>query len=173
MSSPRITRVADGSPVLIRPIEPRDRSLLVDGLARLSTRSRRQRFLAQRDAFTSRELDYLVDVDHHDHEALVALDVATGDLIGVARYVRLERRRAELALTVVDAWQGRGVGAALLDRLALHARRAGIRSFESLTLAGNGAAIRALQRLGRTRRVAMGPHERLGPGGPPGRGRGP
>src|SRR3954470_1476559 len=101
-SSPRITDLADGSRIVMRPIEPGDRPLLVDGLARLSERSRRQRFLGPRDTFTSGELDYLVDVDHHDHEALVALDLSTGALVGVARYVRLEARRAELALTVAD-----------------------------------------------------------------------
>src|SRR3954471_22817806 len=129
MSSPGTPRV------VVRAIEPGDRARLVDGLRRLSPRSRRQRFLAQRDDFTSGELDYLVDVDHHDHEALVALDLSTGALVGVARYVRLEGGRGALALAVADAWQGRGVGAALLGRLAAHARRAGIRSFESLTLA--------------------------------------
>ena len=58
--------------MVVRAIEPDDRALLVDGLRRLSPQSRRQRFLALRDHFTDDELDYLVDVDHHDHEALGA-----------------------------------------------------------------------------------------------------
>ena len=147
--------------MVVRAIEPDDRALLVDGLRRLSPQSRRQRFLALRDHFTDDELDYLVDVDHHDHEALVALDPATGALVGVARYVRLEPARAEVAVAVVDAWQGRGVGTLLLTRLARRARRAGIRSFESITLADNDAALRSLRRLGPTRCISMGPHVRL------------
>ena len=147
--------------MVVRAIEPGDRARLADGLRRLSPRSRRQRFLAQRDHFTDDELDYLVDVDHHDHEALVALDPGTGDLVGVARYVRLEPARAEVAVAVVDAWQGRGVGSLLLTRLARRARRAGIRWFESLTLADNDAALRSLRRVGPTHCVALGPHVRL------------
>jgi GNAT superfamily N-acetyltransferase len=68
-------------------------------------------------------------VDHHDHEAIIALDPLTGEGVGVARYVRAgaDPEVAEVAVTVVDDWQGRGLGRALLERLAARARREGVR----------------------------------------------
>jgi hypothetical protein len=68
----------DGSAVLIRPVRSADAPLLADGLARLSDRSRRLRFLSPKRALSLAELGYFTDVDHHDHEALGALDHADG-----------------------------------------------------------------------------------------------
>ena len=78
----------DGSAVLIRPVRRADAALLADGFARLSTRSRRLRFLSPKRELSSAELGYFTDVDHHDHEALGALDHADGRGVGIARYVR-------------------------------------------------------------------------------------
>lgn len=97
------------------------------------------------------ELRYLTDVDHRDHEALGAADPATGAGVGVARYIREPGGdSAEVAVTIDDAWQGCGVGTALLTRLADRARAAGIPRFTGLILAEN-APMRALMRkLGET-----------------------
>ena len=77
------------------------------------------------------QLDYLVDVDHHDHEAIVAVDPISGEGLAVARYIRSneDAEVAEVAVTVADDWQGRGLGRALLDRLSYRARREGVRRF--------------------------------------------
>lgn len=77
----------DGSAVLIRPVQPSDAPLLVDGFARLSAHSRQMRFLRRKDELSAAELRYFTDVDHHDHEALGALDPG-GRGVGIARYVR-------------------------------------------------------------------------------------
>lgn len=156
MLFPATIVLADGSGVLVRPIRPEDRARLREGLARLSPASRYSRFLAVREGFTEGELDYLVYVDHHDHEALLAFDAATGEGVGIARYVRTGARTAEPAVTVVDDWQGRGLGNRLAHLLALRARQAGVRSFVALTLATNQAAIHMLERLGRTRQSPAG-----------------
>jgi RimJ/RimL family protein N-acetyltransferase len=161
MFRPITILLADGSAVLVRPISRADRTRLQEALARLSPASRYRRFLTERDDFSERELDYLTDVDHHDHEALVALDAATGEAVGVARYIRTGSRTAEVAVTVADAWQGRGLGSRLTHLLALRARQVGIRSFTALTLATNREAIRLLEQLGRTRRFPAGPYVQL------------
>jgi len=131
----------DGSKVLIRQVQPADAALLADGFARLSPQSRRMRFLARKDQLSAAELRYLTDIDHHDHEALGALDQADGRGVGVARYVRDagDPRAAEIAVTIVDDWQGRGLGTELLTRLSGRARSEGIHRFTALVADDNTA----------------------------------
>ena len=131
----------DGSAVLIRPVQSADAPLLADGFARLSARSRQMRFLTRKKELSPAELRYLTDVDHHDHEALGALDHADGRGVGIARYVRdaADPRAAEIAVTIVDDWQGRGLGTELLSRLTDRARQEGIRRFTALVSADNVA----------------------------------
>ncbi|MGZ4191505.1 MAG: N-acetyltransferase family protein [Solirubrobacteraceae bacterium] len=128
----------DGSPVRIRPGHSSDRQLLVQGFARLSPESRYRRFLAATPELSGSMLDYLTAVDHHDHEAIVALD-ESGEGIGVARYVRHADRphAAEAAVTVIDDWQGRGLGTVLLEVLSARAREEGITTLTALMLATN------------------------------------
>src|SRR3954464_6303165 len=92
--------------VRIRPIRIEDQALLSDGFARLSAQSRRLRFFVSKKRLTSAELRYLTDVDHHNHEALVAVRRFGGRGIAVARFIRDPRDRdaAELAVTVADEW---------------------------------------------------------------------
>ena len=139
-----------GAPLAIRPIEPADRRHLEQGLERLSPRSRYLRFLAPTDELSDRQLTYLTTPDHRRHEALIAADPATGDGVGVARYVVVagEPPTAEIAVTVADAWQGRGVGSALLRRLAARARDNGIVRFSGLILAENEPMLRLMAALG-------------------------
>lgn len=146
----------DGSRVVIRPIEPDDRTALVEGFGRLSPESRYRRFFAPVSHLTERDLDHLTRVDHHDHEALVAVEEETGEGVGVARYVRTGPDVAEPAIVVVDDWQGRGAGSRLLDALVERARAEGIRRFEAPVLACNAQAIHLLEGLGQTTRRQLG-----------------
>jgi RimJ/RimL family protein N-acetyltransferase len=134
-------RLRDGSRVHIRPVRSSDASLLADGFSRLSAQSRQQRFLTPKQRLSSAELRYLTHVDHYDHEAIGALDRA-GRGVGIARYIRSrhDRRSAEIAVTVVDAWQGRGLGTELTRQLANRAIQAGISSFTALVTPENAAA---------------------------------
>jgi len=131
----------NGSKVVIRQVLPADAPLLADGFARLSDKSRRMRFLARKDQLSAAELRYFTDVDHHDHEALGALDQADGRGVGVARYIRdaEDPDAAEIAVTIVDDWQGRGLGTELLARLSGRARAEGIRRFTALVADDNTA----------------------------------
>jgi RimJ/RimL family protein N-acetyltransferase len=137
----------DGSAVLIRPVRRADAALLADGFARLSTRSRRLRFLSPKKELSSAELGYFTDVDHHDHEALGALDHADGRGVGIARYIRdaADPQAAEIAVTVIDDWQGRGLGTELVAQLSQRARSEGIRRFTALVAADNPAMARLLR----------------------------
>lgn len=139
----------DGSPVLIRQVRPTDASLLAQGFTRLSPHSRRMRFLTAKTHLSPTELRYLTHVDHHDHEALGALSVADGCGVGVARFIRDTDApgTAEIAVTVVDAWQGRGLGAQLLTRLIERADDEGIGRFTMLIAADNVAMLGLLRAL--------------------------
>jgi GNAT superfamily N-acetyltransferase len=114
----------DGSRVRIRQCRRTDRDLLVRGFERLSPESRYRRFLTPMHELDARTLRYMTDVDHHDHEAMVALD-KSGEGVGDARYVRdnAQPDTAEVAVTVVDGWQGRGLGTLLLEAISARARR--------------------------------------------------
>ena len=109
----------DGSAVLIRQVHSADAPLLADGFARLNARSRQLRFLTPKKGLSPAELRYFTDVHDHDHEALGALDHPGGRGVGVARYVRDadDPQAAEIAVTVIDDWQGRGLGAELVAQL--------------------------------------------------------
>ena len=139
----------DGSAVVIRQVHSSDAPLVADGFARLSTESRRTRFLRPKDELSPAELRYFTRVDHHDHEALGALDDRTGRGVGIARYVRHahDPQTAEIAVTVVDTWQGRGLGTELLTRLADRARAEGIQHFTALVAADNAAVSGLLHRM--------------------------
>lgn len=139
----------DGSLVLVRQVRSTDVALLADCFDRLSERSRRSRFLGNKARLSSAELRFLTRVDHHDHEALAALD-RHGRWAGVARYVRdrEDRGSAEIAVTIVDEWQGRGLGSKLLELLSDRARAEGIVRFTATVALGNLASERLIRHAG-------------------------
>ena len=146
----RPVELRDGSAVLIRQVRSTDAPLLADGFARLSAASRQMRFLGVKKELSAAELRYLTDVDHHDHEALVALDRAGGQGVGIARYIRDagNPQAAEIAVTIIDDWQGRGLATELLARLSGRARQEGIRRFTALADAENEAVAAGLRNAG-------------------------
>lgn len=158
-STPNSLELRDGAEIEIRPISPSDRELLRDAFERLSPESRYRRFFGPMPELSDRELDYLTQVDHSDHEALIAIDRHGGEMVGVARFIRIDPdgSAAEPAITIVDDWQGRGVGSALLHALVARATDEGIRRFDAPVLASNTEAIRVLQQLGHTTRQREGP----------------
>jgi ribosomal protein S18 acetylase RimI-like enzyme len=142
--------LADGARLRVRPIDPADRGALADAFERLSHQSRHHRFLGPKPRLTTRELDYLTDIDHVTHVALVAIDETTGQIVGVGRYATGHDGGtvADLALAVADAWQRRGIGHALAVRLVARARANGMTALRGTTLAGNRSARALLERLG-------------------------
>ena len=161
MTAPARTQLRDGSSVVIRPIEPDDRDRLSSGFERLSERSRYMRFQTALPALSEQQLSYLTVVDHHDHEALIALDPDDDDAIGVARFIRVGDSVAEFAIVVADDWQHRGLGSELLDRLVDRAHEEGVERFTALVLAENTDALRLFQRLGDAVRHSDGPQLEL------------
>ena len=85
---PATVSLRDGSTVPVRPIEPSDSDRLRRGFERLSDESRYRRFLSPVAQLSESQLRYLTDVDHRDHEALIAIAPESDDAVAVARFVR-------------------------------------------------------------------------------------
>ncbi|MGB0120844.1 MAG: GNAT family N-acetyltransferase [Solirubrobacterales bacterium] len=135
----RVT-LAPGVEVIVRQIQPTDKSLLAAAFQALNPAGRYQRFFAPVERLSDSDLAYLTEVDHENHEALIAIDPEDGSLVGVARYIRTNRNEAEVAITVSDMWQGRGLGTSLLKRLVQRAADNGIDYFLALVLVDNTSA---------------------------------
>ncbi len=157
MSTPfrrKTITLRDGTRATLRPIAPEDKPLLAALFERLSEESRYRRFFTTKTKLSPGDLAYFVDVDHSDHEAIIAIEPSSGEALGVARYIRAkdDAEVAEVAVTVADDWQGRGLGRALLDRLTYRARQEGVRRFSALVQGDNPASLGLLAGVGDTRR---------------------
>jgi GNAT superfamily N-acetyltransferase len=141
-----------GERVLIRPIRKEDKDLLLDGLHRLSPESQYRRFFSPKPQLSGAQLRYLTEVDHRIHEALIAVDPNSGQGVGVARFIRSteDPSDAEAAVAVIDPWQDRGVGTALLEALAARAREEGVKRFTASVLASNSPMLELLRQFGDT-----------------------
>ena len=145
----RIT-LRSGQRVLVRALRPDDGPGLAEAFEQLSEPSRYRQVFAAKPYLSEQSLAYFTDVDHHDHEALVAEAPGSGQLVGVARFIRDPREpdQAEVAVTIMDSWQRRGLGTALLRELAQRAAEEGIRHFTAQILADNRPMLTLAQRLG-------------------------
>jgi GNAT superfamily N-acetyltransferase len=141
-TAPDTVALRDGSRLAVRPIRPDDKGAIAAGFERLSPESRYRRFFAPLQRLTERDLAYLTEVDHRDHEAVIGFDAENGDPVGVARFIRgRSPEEAEVAVTVVDDWHGRGAATALLERLVDRARAVGIERFVALVMSDNREAL--------------------------------
>lgn len=111
----------DGSVAQLRPLTIEDQDLLREGLRHMSEESRRFRFGVGLGNLSDSEILYLTDVDQVNHVAWGAL--IDGKPAGIGRYIRLpDQGCAEIAVTVVDEFQRRGLARALVGALAASAR---------------------------------------------------
>ncbi len=148
--------LADGTEVAFRPVGPDDKPLLEQGMAMLSPASRRLRFMSSIENLSRSQLAYLTEIDHESHLAWGAM--VAGQPVAVGRLVRLagSPERAEIAITVVDDWQGRGLGKLLVRLLAEIGRWIGIERFVFEALPENEGIVRLLGRFGATYDVDEG-----------------
>ena len=137
----------DGSRLPVRPIRPDDAEREQRFFASLSERSRYQRFMQHLKGLSPQMLARFTQLDYDRELALVALK--DGEFVGVGRYAPTpDGSTAEFALTVADAWQGKGIGHALLQRLTEAARRAGYQALEGAILNANRDMVELATHLG-------------------------
>ncbi len=157
MSDPRafreVTRLRDGTPVTIRAVRADDRERVARAFAALDRDTVYTRFFAYRKALDEAELARLAAMDFVG-EAMLVATVGTGDdetIVAGARYVvdpAGDARTAEIAFTVEEDFQGRGLAGRMLDRLAALARTNGIARFEAIVLDTNRPMLRVFERSG-------------------------
>ena len=127
-------------------LEPSDGEALLRLFYRLSPESIYRRFHSPLVRPDQARPERLLDIDHHDREAVVA--VLDGEILGVARYFRQPGEpEAELAVVVADDWQGQGLAIRMLRCLAGLARSAGITRFTASIQADNRPALALLRRM--------------------------
>jgi GNAT superfamily N-acetyltransferase len=146
---PAVTaRARDGTEVRLRPLGRGERDLVAGFFAGLSADSRRRRFLQPMPRLSEAMLRHLVDVDGRRHAAMVA--EVDGECAGIARWVAMpdEPGAAEVAVTVTDRFQGRGIGRLLLDALGPTATRAGLATLVYLADPTNLPVLYLLRSLG-------------------------
>jgi GNAT superfamily N-acetyltransferase len=131
-----------GNPVRMRELGAGEFDVLDAVFEGLSPTSRYNRFHAAAPRLSPPVRAHLGAVDGHRHVAVAAF--AGQAPIGIARLIALDGRRAELAVEVVDAWHGRGIGTELVRAVAERGRALGHTQIVADVLADNRAAIRLL-----------------------------
>ncbi|KAA0919782.1 bifunctional GNAT family N-acetyltransferase/acetate--CoA ligase family protein [Dietzia sp. ANT_WB102] len=138
---------SDGRAVRVRPILPNDAEKISRFHISLSDRTRYLRYFGSHDVLSERELDRMTNVDYRDRMAFVA--ELGAEVIGMAIYERLPNSTfAEVAFTISDQHQGRGLGSIFLEHLAGAAAECGIDHFEAEVLSENRSMIQVFRRAG-------------------------
>ena len=144
-------RLADNTLLFLREIRPDDKERLLASMECLSDESRRRRFLGPKPSLSASELRYLTEVDGQNHYAIAAVpdDEDPERIVAVARFVRLadDPTAAEVAITVCDALQGKGLGSLLARRLSDAARDRGIERLTASISADNRPALKLMRQI--------------------------
>ena len=140
----------DGEEIEIRALKPADRNALLRAVARASDRSLYRRFFGVRREFSDEQVREFVDVDFQNQVALVAVSHENGRevIVAGARYIVAAPGTAEIAFTVIDAYQRQGIASVMLRHLAALARAAGLETFLAEVLPENSAMLRVFERSG-------------------------
>ena len=162
-----VEKLRNGERIEIRALKPQDRDDLMAAVSHTSSESLYRRFFAVRRHFSETEESFYLNIDFVNHVAVIAVADENGQPIIIAggRYVVGEPGEAEVAFTVVDKYQGRGVGAALLRHLAMIARQAGLRELVAYVLPDNRAMLKVFEKSGlkyTTKREAGSVYVKLG-----------
>jgi RimJ/RimL family protein N-acetyltransferase len=158
-SRPQVVTLRSGDVVRLRQVRPGDAAALARAYANLGEQSRYRRFFTVMPEFPESTLKAAAEVDHENHEALVAVPLLSAEIVGECRFIRRADQpdSADVGVTVIDVWQGRGLGSALLARLSERALELGIEYFTAEILAENRTMLALLPSLGRVETESRGP----------------
>lgn len=145
-----VETLPDDRRITIRSLRPADRDDFTAAAKRTSPESIYRRFFAPRRDFSEREVSFFVDVDFIKHVALIAVDEngERPEIVGGGRYLVGVAGQAELAFMVVDQYQGKGIGKALLRHLIAIAKERGVRELVADVLSDNTPMLKIFERSG-------------------------
>lgn len=131
-------QIRDGAELYLRPVLPGDNERTTNGPVEYSSETLYRRFQSARRP-TPSLMAYLFEVDYSDHFVWVMTDGAHGPVVADGRFVRdlHDPTTAEVAFTVADVYQGRGIGTFLMAAVSVAARYAGVRRFTARVLTDN------------------------------------
>jgi RimJ/RimL family protein N-acetyltransferase len=152
-----VESLRDGRSIEVRALRPDDETRMLAALSRTSPQSLYRRFFGVKKGFSESEKAFFLNVDFIDHVALVATIEQNGraEILGGARYVVVQRGIAEVAFTVIDDFQGNGVGSVLMHHLILLARRALLKQLVADVLPDNTAMISIFKKCGLPATITM------------------
>jgi RimJ/RimL family protein N-acetyltransferase len=145
-----VERLRDGRTLKIRALRPDDRDAVLSAVEHTSPQSLYRRFFGAKRHFTGKEIAFFLNIDFRSHVALVAVAEEAGEsvIVGGARYVVTQPGQAEVAFTVVDRYQGQGIGAALMRHLIGIARTSGLTGLTAEVLPDNSPMLKLFERCG-------------------------
>jgi GNAT superfamily N-acetyltransferase len=140
----------DGRTITIRGQRPEDLDGWRAALARTSAETLYHRFFAVKREISEKEAHYFLDIDFVTHVALVAIADEDGrpTLIGGGRYFVVEPGKAEVSFALIDEYQAKGIGSALIRHLATIGREAGLCELVAEVLTDNLPMLRVFERSG-------------------------
>ena len=136
-----VERLRDGTSIEIRALRSDDRNDMLAAIGRTSAQSLQRRFFVPKRGLSDNEVSFFMNIDFDDHVALVAQVNENGRPVIVGGG-RVQPGQAELALVVVDDYQGKGIGKTLLRHLIAIAREAGLQQLTAEVLPENAAMLK-------------------------------
>lgn len=145
-------RLKDQTRVAFRLVEPEDRIRLLNGFNRISARTNINRFHSFKKRLNENELNYLLSIDNVNHLAIGAIDCDNSDELGIGlvRYIRMKEApdQAEVAITIIDEYQGKGLGSILYREMMKMAAQNDINTLLNIVRKDNRAMLYLLDSLG-------------------------
>jgi len=145
-----VERLRDGRTIEVRALRPDDKDNMLAAVDRTSVQSLRRRFFVPKRGLSDKEIAFFMNIDFTDHVALVAQIDEDGRpvIAGGGRYIVTQPGQAELAFVVVDAYQGKGIGTALMRHLVAIGRDAGLKELTAEVLPENAAMLKVFTAFG-------------------------
>ncbi len=145
----RHVKLLDGTPVLLRPLEVADAALYPDCLSEITPEDLRLRYFAAMREVSPELIDKLVHYDTNHAMASIAIEEATGRMLGV---VRLHNdpgdENAEFAIIVRSRLKGHGLGWLMMKHMIAYAKAKGLKTVRGQVLAENRTMLQMCGELG-------------------------
>ena len=138
----------DGTRVLVRPLKPEDGALYPAFGDDVTLDDARLRFFAPVNALSAARIAELTDIDYARAMAFIAIDEATGEMLGVVRLHRDQNGGGDYAVIVRSPLKGSGLGWLLMQRMIEYAKAEGLRHVRGHVLAENTTMLRMCEQLG-------------------------